>query len=181
MLEYNRIDISEGIDVNKTSASEEGNICHYCYFKDIVFKYEPYLCNGIYNIGYITIKKNDDCENIYCVNPLYLLVNHASEYVEEKNANKYLIFNSSDENKELLKKYPDVWSGIKNKIEVVSGGECDYGKGYMKIKFNFDDDLPLNKPLKFHMVTITIRSVFEEDGKLYPRVFLDDALYELSI
>ena len=44
MLEYNRIDISEGIDVNKTSASEEGNICHYWYFKDIVFKYEPYLC-----------------------------------------------------------------------------------------------------------------------------------------
>ena len=51
----------------------------------------------------------------------------------------------------------------------------------MKIKFNSDDDLPLNKPLKFHMVTISIRSVFEKDGKLYPKVFLDDALYELSI
>ena len=51
----------------------------------------------------------------------------------------------------------------------------------MKIKFNSDDDLPLNKPLKFHNMTITIRSVFEEDGKLYPQVFLDDALYELSI
>ena len=46
----------------------------------------------------------------------------------------------------------------------------------MKIKFNSDDDLPLNKPLKFHLMTITIRSVFEEDGKLYPQVFLDDAL-----
>ena len=51
----------------------------------------------------------------------------------------------------------------------------------MKIKFNSDDDLPLNKPLKLHIVTITIRSVFEEDGKLYPQVFLDGALYELSI
>ena len=51
----------------------------------------------------------------------------------------------------------------------------------MKIKFNSDDDLPLNKLLKFHMVTITIRSVFEEDGKLYPQVFLGDALYELSM
>ena len=51
----------------------------------------------------------------------------------------------------------------------------------MKIKFNSDDDLPLNKLLKFHMVTITIRSVFEEDDKLYPQVFLGDALYELSI
>ena len=58
---------------------------------------------GIYNIGYITTKKNDDCENIYSVNPLYLLVNYANGYIEEKGVNKYLIFNSADENKELLK------------------------------------------------------------------------------
>ena len=51
----------------------------------------------------------------------------------------------------------------------------------MKIKFNSDDKLPLNKPLKFHLMTITIRSVFEEDGKLYPQVFLDDTLYELKV
>ena len=49
----------------------------------------------------------------------------------------------------------------------------------MKIKFNSDDDLPLNKPLKFHAMTIIIRSVFEEDGKLYPQFVLDDALYEV--
>ena len=123
---------------------------------------------GIYNIGYITIKKIDDCENVYSVNPLYLLINHANGYIEEKGVNKYLIFDSTDENKELLKKYNDVWNGIKNKIEEVSSGECDYEKDYMKIKFNSDDDLPLNKPLKFHNMTIIIRSVFEEDGKLYP-------------
>ena len=52
---------------------------------------------------YITIKKIDDYENIYRVNPLYLLVNHANEYIEEKNENKYLIFDSTNENKELLK------------------------------------------------------------------------------
>ena len=49
----------------------------------------------------------------------------------------------------------------------------------MKIKFNSDDDLPLNKPLKFHAMTIIIRSAFEEGAKLYPQVFLDGALYEL--
>ena len=49
----------------------------------------------------------------------------------------------------------------------------------MKITFNSDDNLPLNKPLKFHSVTIIIRSIFEEDGKLYPQDFLDDALYEV--
>ena len=47
----------------------------------------------------------------------------------------------------------------------------------MKIKFNSDDYLPLNKPLKFHAMTLIIRSVFEEDGKIYPQVFLDGALY----
>ena len=135
----------------------------------------------IYYIGYITIKKIGDCENIHSVNPLYLLINQASGYIEEKNGNKYLIFDDSvNENKALLKKYADVWDGIKNEIKAINGGkENDYGKDYMKIKFNSDDDLPLNKPLKFHAMTIIIRSVFEEGGKLYPQIFLDDALYEL--
>ena len=51
----------------------------------------------------------------------------------------------------------------------------------MKIKFNSDDNLPLNKPLKFHNMTIIIRYIFEEDGNLYPQVFLDDTLNKLSI
>ena len=89
------------------------------------------------------------------------MIAHANGYIEEKGVNKYLIFDSTDKNKELLKKYNDVWNGIKNKIEEVSSGECDYEKDYMKIKFNSDDDLPLNKPLKFHMMTMIIRSVFE--------------------
>ena len=126
-------------------------------------------------------QKIDDCENIYSVNPLYLLINHASGYIEEKGGNKYLIFDSTDENEELLKKYNDVWNGIKNKIEEVSSSKCDYEKDYMKIKFNSDDGLPLNKPLKFHNMTITISSVFKEDGKLYPQVFLDNTLSELTI
>ena len=142
---------------------------------------KSYKSIGIYNIGYITIKKIDDCESIYSVNPLYLRVDHVNGYIEEKGVNKYLVFDSTDENKELLKKYNDVWNGIKNKIEEVSSGECDYEKDYMKIKFNSDDNLPLNKPLKLHLMTITIRSVFEEDGKLYPQLFLDDALHELNV
>ena len=133
------------------------------------------------NIGYITIKKIDDWENIYSVNPLYLLIARTNGYIEEKGANKYLIFNSTEENKELLKKCNDFCNGIKDKIKEVSSGEFDYQKDYMKIKIDLDDDLPLNKPLKFHLITITIRSVFEEDGKLYPQVFLDDTLYELNV
>ena len=83
---------------------------------------------GIYNIGYITIKKIDDYENIYSVNPLYLTITHASGYIEEKGVNKYLVFNSTDENKELLKKYSDVFNEIRNKIKKISGDECDYEK-----------------------------------------------------
>ena len=136
---------------------------------------------GIYNIGYITIKKIDDCKNILSVNPLYLRINPASRYIEEKRVNKYLGFDSADENKELLKKY-NVFNGIKNEIKTINGyKENDYEKDSMKVKFNSDDNLPLNKPLKFYNMTITIRSVFEEDGKLYPQVFLDDTLYELNI
>ena len=154
---------------------------------------------GIYNIGYITKKKIDDYENIYNVNPLYLFIDHASGYIEEKDLNplylhidhpsgyvekegmnKYLVFDSTDQNKNLLKKYNDVWNGIKNKIKEVSDSDFDYEKDYMKIQFNSDDNLRLNKPLKFHLMAITIRCVFE-DGKLYAQLFLDDSLYELSV
>ena len=65
---------------------------------------------GIYNIGYITSKKLGDYENIYSVNPLYLTIVHASGYIEEKCLNKYFVFNSADENKELLQKYSDVFN-----------------------------------------------------------------------
>ena len=125
--------------------------------------------------------KIDDCESIYSLNPLYLQVNYPSGYIEETNGNKYLIFDDSvNENREVLKKYTDVWNGIKNKIKAINKAkENDYKKDYMKIKFNSDDDLPLNKQLKFHAMTIIIRSLFEEDGKLYPQVVLDGALYEV--
>ena len=55
----------------------------------------------------------------------------------------------------------------------------EYHKDYMKIKFHSDDDLPLNKILKLHMLTIIVRSIFEEDGKYYPQVFLDKCLYQV--
>ena len=77
-----------------------------------------YKAINIYYIGYITIKKIADSENIYSVNPLYLQVNHASGYIEEKNENKYLTIDDSvNENKEVLRKYTDVWNGIKSELK----------------------------------------------------------------
>ena len=124
----------------------------------------------IYYIGCITIFKNGDFESIYSVNLLYLWVHKGIGYIEEKNGNKYLVFDDSvDENKEVLRKHADLSDGIKYEIKTINGSrENDYGKDYMRIKFNSEDDLPLNKPLTIHAMTIIIRSVFEEDGKLYP-------------
>ena len=119
--------------------------------------------------------------NINSVNPLYLGVTRVNGYIEEKDSNKYLVFDSTDENKELLKKYSDVFDVIMSKIREIDDDWLEDAKDYMKIKFNSDNDLPLNKPLKFHLMTVTIRSVFEEDGRLYPQVYLDDALCELNV
>ena len=59
MLEYDRIDISEGNDVNKTSASKDCDICNYWYFKDIGFKYDPYLCHGCHDLTQNAMSFND--------------------------------------------------------------------------------------------------------------------------
>ena len=80
----------------------------YYFYNDMINikNFEPSLLNidkksfkdvGIYNIGYITIKKTDDCKNIYSVNPLYLLIDHANGYIEKEHAIKYLVFNSTHE------------------------------------------------------------------------------------
>ena len=71
-----------------------------------------------------------------------MLLNHARGYIEEKNGNKSLIFDDSvNENKALLRKYADVWDGIKNEVKAINGDkENDYEKDYMKIKSNSDDD-----------------------------------------
>ena len=82
---------------------------------------------------------------------VYLPVNHASGYIEEKNGYKYFIFDDSvNKNKGLLKTYADVWDGIISEINGVK--ENDYRKGYMKIKFNSDDHLQLNKTTKIYQI-----------------------------
>ena len=136
----------------------------------------------IYYIGYITISKIGSCENVYSVNLFYLLVNHANGYIEEKSGNKHSILDDYvNENKALLKAYANVWDEIKSEIKTINGGGKgnDYGKDYMKIKFNSDNDLPLNKPLKFHAMTIIIRDLFLKVINFIRKFFLDDALYEL--
>ena len=94
------------IDIKNRTYYFYNGIIYLESFKSNLLKIdkESYKDIGIYNIGYITIKKIGDCENIYSVNPLYLRITHANGYTEEINKIKYLVFDSVDENKELLKK-----------------------------------------------------------------------------
>ena len=87
-------------------------------------------------------------------------------YFEEINKNKYLI-----------KRYEELWSKIRDLISPVTKNSNDYGERYMKIKFNSDDELPLNKTI-YDMI-IVIKAVFSENSKYYPQVFLDEYLYKL--
>ena len=127
----------------------------------------------IYYIGYITIKKFSDCENIHSLNPFYLIIPSATGHFKGKNGEKYLIIDSTQ-------KYEKAFSGITSKIKTVnSGKELFYEKNYPKIGVNTDDDLPLNKPLKFPTLTIIIRCIFQKSKKLYAQIHLDECLYEL--
>ena len=78
-----------------------------------------------------------------------------------------------------MTKHTEFCDGIKNEIVKSNGGkEGECGTDLMKIRFNTDDDLPLNELLKLHILTIVIRSVFEQDSKFSPQISLDEYLYE---
>ena len=102
------------------------------------------------------------------MNPLYLIIHSAAGYFKEKNGEKYLIIDST-------KKYEEVFSGIKSGIEALNGGkELFYEKNYSRIGVNTDDDLPLNKPQKFPMLTVIIRCILQKGVKLYLQIYLDN-------
>ena len=136
----------------------------------------------IYYLGYVTIKKIVDYNNnINSVNPLYLMIDEMTGHIDEKYGKKYLVLDEIDENKEVLKKYKEVWEGIKKEIETINGDEkFRYGEDFSRNRFESNDRLQFNKQLKFYNVTIIIRSVFNEKNNFYyPQLSVDDALYEL--
>ena len=133
---------------------------------------KPYKDFDIYYIGYITIKKIGNCKNIHSVYPLYLIMGPATGYFTEKNGEKYLILDE-------IEKYEEVFSKIKSEIEAINSGEETYYEKHAKIMFNSDDDISLNKTIKFPTLTIIIRCIFQNGKKLCPQVYLDECLYEL--
>ena len=135
---------------------------------------KPYRYIDIYYIGYIMIKKISDCKNIHSINPLYLIIHSATGQFKEKYSENYLCLDSTD-------KYKEVFSGIILEIKTINGGkELFQEENYARIGVNTDDDdIPLNKQLKFPMLTIIIRCVFQKGTILCPQIYLDECLYEL--
>ena len=134
---------------------------------------------NLYYIGYVT--KNSEC-NINSVILLYLLIGELDGFIEEKEGSKYLNNSLTYSNSDVLIKYAEVWSGIKEQIKKINDGQIgECGKDYMKIKFDSDNSIPLNKILKFRILTIIMGNVFEKDDKYYPQIFLDDCLYEIQM
>ena len=134
----------------------------------------------VYYIGYVTFKEFANSININSINPLFLMIDKMIGHFEEKIGNKYLVLDDVNENKEVSEKYEEFWDGIKKKNETINGGKkIEYEKDFKKVRFEFNDDSPMNKPIKLLLLTITIRCVFSEDDKFYPKLSLDDALYDV--
>ena len=100
-----------------------------------------------------------------------MVISKVDGYIEEKIGNKYLTLFSTDKNKEVLIKYTELWDKVKNVIKKINHKPDEYDEKYMKIKFNSDDNLSLNKILKIHNMAIAVRSVFQEDGNVILKFF----------
>ena len=124
----------------------------------------------------MTIKKD---LLIYSVNPFYLIFCDVKGYFEDINENKYLMIVPINENKEKIKKDEELKIKIRDLIRSITNSLDDYDEKYMKIKFDPDDILPLNKMIEFPIVTIVVRAVFHENNKWYLQAFLDECLYEI--
>ena len=118
---------------------------------------------------------------INSVNPLYLIVFNnviTDGYFKEINKGKYLTLVPTNETKEKIKKYEELWSKIRYLIRSRTKNSEDYDENYMKIKFNSDDELPLNKTIEIPIMIIVVRDSFHENKKYYSQVFLDECLYK---
>ena len=132
----------------------------------------------IYYVGYVTIKDLKYVKTTI-VNTLYHIFSKVNGYFEEINKSKNLMLVPTNKNKEIIKKYEELWSKIRDLIRSITKNSDDYDEKYMKNKFDSDDDLPLSKTIEIHNLAIVVRAVFHENNKYYPQVLLDDCLCKL--
>ena len=104
--------------------------------------------------------KDSKYVKIYSVYPLYLIFRKVNGYFEKINGNKYLTLVPTNESREKIKKYEELWSKIRDLIRPIIKNPDDYDEKNLKIKFNSDDKLPLNKTIETPTITIDVRAVF---------------------
>ena len=162
-----------------------------CYFFDYIINVKKFDTNNIkideksyknivsYCIGYVTIKDSKYVK-INSVNPLYLIFSKVNEYFEENNGNKYLTLVPTNDSKEKIKKYEELWIKIRDLIRSITKDSDDYDEKYMKIKFYIDDKLTLNKTIEIPSMIIVVIAMFYESNKYYPQVFLHKCLYKIQ-
>ena len=162
------------------------NMTHYFYndliniknfdHKNLRLDKKSVFNNDVSYIEYIT-KKHE--YSINSVNPLYLMINRIKAHFEEVDGDKYVVISS--ENGDIMQKYQEVFDGIKEIIKKIYdySQPVKYDDNYMRIKFNTDGNISLNKIIYFPKITIIIRSVTQKDDKCYPQIFLDECLYQV--
>ena len=154
-----------------------------------------YFYNDLVNLkdfdpSFIKLEESETANNIFIYH-----VNYAGKHLlrlyirgldgyftEEKRegwSNKYLNITLTDSNDCVSINYANVWKVIRDDINKINNGvEGEYGKDLMKINVNSDDDLPLNKVMKFHVLTFVVRYVFKKGNEYRPHIFLTDCLYD---
>ena len=135
-----------------------------------VDKRESRIGADIYYIGYIVNKPQ---YNINSVNPLYLILKDVKCTVE----NRYLVIDLSK--KDVLNVFDDMFNFISKKINKIDGDDKQV-YGYIRLKFNSDVDLPLDKLIKFHTLTVIVACVIRKANKFYPEIYIDEGVYELE-
>ena len=110
---------------------------------------------------------------------MYLIFTNVNGYFQEINENKYLTLVSANESQKNIKKCKTLCSKIRNLIGTIPKNSDDYDEKYMKLKFDTDDELPLNKKTKIPIIAIAVRAFFYENNNYYQQDVLDKCLYEI--
>ena len=141
------------------------------------------------------MKKNTDCviyeieyfKNLDSENYLYLIFNNVDAYIEynpaeDDSETKYLVFPFTDKNREALENYIELWDEVNDQIETIDGDNpIEYGKDFMKARFQLKDDLPLSKILNIPVCKVIVRTAFQEDNNYYPQLLLNHVCISMRI
>ena len=131
------------------------------------------------NIYYVEYIREWPDETI-TANPRYLNIDELFGYIDKVNDKKYLNISVTPGNGDILLAFEKMWNDIRKGIkEVNDGKDVKYDRNLKIIKFECDDDLPLDKLLKLHRLVLIIRHVIEINEKYYPQIFLDSYYYEI--